>query len=744
MVIEGKVYAMKRLVVVLGGLLALPAFAEVAPFFYDDVAEYADMEWVDDGVVVDDEIVAEESKVAAPVVQPQAVMRAGTNARATSRASASDASVARSATGRAVASRGTTARTTTNVTRGTATRPSVSRAAAQSTGTVRTRRTSAGNAANVARAATVGGTQKLYNANDTTIRTVSSRSSSNSASMARSPSISVSSTTTTKANAATVADIASEMDSLAELTDYCKAQYMACMDNFCNVLDDNQGRCSCSKNLKNYEKTETALKTATEELQEVAQKIQYIGLTADEISTLFTQTEAELAMQNNTDSTKLKNDLDRIKNLIVDVKTGSASAVGDTSGISLDLSNLLSFNISSTGFDLSALFGTGSANTSSVSNQRGETLYKTASARCKTAVLNSCSAQGVDAAVISNAYDMEIDKQCIVYERALSDANTQMVATVRNAKTVLQKARLMVAQQKNQYDLRGCISALDSCMQDDFVCGTDYEECLDPTGKFIVDGAVVEGSMPGMSGGSWGSNGNSLSADKGLYVVWNKDGTGSNIWAPADNNTYTMSKYINETLSLANAKDSSASDMSVFLQNKIGYHDDGNGRNYGMCISVLNKCQDYTYKDGKYLADKNNSVIVNYMARALRQIKASQDNILANYASTCISDVASCLSQNNYNAYDSTGSSNPSDMAIRACLPIINTCRSVTLGLAATDVTGLDLSNIYKWLDSSLQYKYEETCTKSGGTWSSITGDCDCSNAAGKTLVAHECVASGS
>ena len=50
---------MKRLVVVLGGLLALPAFAEVAPFFYDDVAEYADAEMMDDGAVVGDEIVAE-------------------------------------------------------------------------------------------------------------------------------------------------------------------------------------------------------------------------------------------------------------------------------------------------------------------------------------------------------------------------------------------------------------------------------------------------------------------------------------------------------------------------------------------------------------------------------------------------------------------------------------------------------------------------------------------------------------
>ena len=64
------------------------------------------------------------------------------------------------------------------------------------------------------------------------------------------------------------------------------------MDNFCNVLDDNQGRCSCSANLSNYAETEEALKQATEDLQDVALQIQYIGLTADEVETLFTQTEA--------------------------------------------------------------------------------------------------------------------------------------------------------------------------------------------------------------------------------------------------------------------------------------------------------------------------------------------------------------------------------------------------------------------------------------------------------------------
>ena len=685
---------MKRLVVVLGGLLALPAFAEVAPFFYDDVAEYTDVEMTDDGAVVGDEIVAEDV-AAAPVVQPKPVVRMNASTRNASRAIPSSVSLGNRASNssRAVASRGTTtARTGTVVNRGTASRA----ATTQNTGTVSARSASNGGAS-VARAGnvttrTVSGTtgdittdntttNPLYLPNDTS--RVGMR---RSASVARAPSIaSVSvSNNNTVVTAESVKEMTSTMDTLAELSDYCKAQYHACMDNFCNVLDDNQGRCSCSKNVKNYEKTENALKAATEELQEVAQKIQYIGLSKDEITTLFSETEAEVAMRGSSDSSQIKSNLDKIKNMIVDVKTGTASTVMDTGGISLDLSNLLSFNIDSTGFDLTALFGGASSNTSSVSNQRGETLYKTAASRCKAAVLTSCISQGVDAAVITNSYDLEIDKQCVAYERALSDSNTQMSATVRNAKTVLQKARLMVAQQKNQYDLRGCISALDSCMQDDYVCGSDYEYCLDPSGKYIVDGAIVVGSLPGKALTDAASNAGMF--NDGLYVTWKNGSTYA--WDAGGSQNGDLAAYINGTVS-GNVTESSPI-MSKFLQYKIGYN--SGGKNYGMCMSVLNKCQDYTYTNGTYNA--KNNVVIEYMYRVLPRIKASQDTLLSAYAENCISDVTSCLSSNNYGSTEAS-----KKIAVNACKSLITTCMSVNGNVAAN----IDPTQMGTWADNVYQ-----------------------------------------
>lgn len=658
---------MKRFIAVLSGLLVLPAFAEVAPIFYDGVIEYSDEE--PSGEEID---AATETVVVAPVAQPSSVNPRTANRNA-SRAVPSTASAnvsSRANAGRVTASNRTasnavTARTATNASaRGTVSRVSTRAARSATNGTQQiatTRRAMQTTPTTAARASIVQTdtvNTPLYTGR------VSSRAS---AVRARIPTISsTSSNVVTTAESA--ADATQTMDELAQITDFCKAQYTSCMDNFCNVLDDNQGRCSCSKNIKNYAKTEEALKAATEALQDVAQQIQYVGLSADEIETLFTQTEAEIQMQSTQDNTQLKNDLDRIKNLIVDVKGGSASTVSDA-GMGFNLSGLLDFSIDSTGFDLASLFGTTTADTSSISNQRGETLYKTAAARCKSAVLTNCAAQGVDISVIANSYDMEIDKQCIAYERSLTDTNAEMNQTVRNAKGVLQRARLMVAQQKNSYDLRGCVNALDSCMQDDYVCGTDYEYCLDPTGKYIVDGEIVVGSTPGyvVSSSALTAPGIDYGESKTLYSTWFYD---NNKYAfGTDNDKGTLADYINKTVT-STAQTQTSDIMSNYLLYKIGYNEDG--KNYGMCMSVLNKCQDYTYT-GTTAANRTynpaNDVVKEYLQRTLTKIKVAQDEVIADYAENCITDVSSCLATNNYEKSN--------NIAINACRAQIRTCMSV-------------------------------------------------------------------
>lgn len=493
---------MKRFISVLSGLLVLPAFAEVAPVYYDEVVEYADDATMaeDSAESVAQKNVGQRTNINRSTSATRAISSGATTSSRTNTASRAVASSPRTAT--SGTSRGTVARTAkTATTRGTSnasravtsrnaqtSKPVTARVGVYNSQVMSGDRTSGGITVIPA-----SGNTALYNPSGSSRVGVANRRASARISTPVAPV-----TTTTTITQEDVTSTTNNLTNIAELTDYCKAQYAACMDNYCNILDDNQGRCSCSKNIKNYEKIEQTLAQATEDFQSVVQQIRYIGLTSDQIEALFTETEAELTMKSTTDSSRLKNSLDSIKKKIVDVSTPSAAS-NVTSGLTLDMNGLLTADFSA-GFDLNSFLNMNN-NSSSVSNQRGEQLYKTAANRCKTAVLNSCTTQGIDANIITNAYDLEIDKQCVLYERSLNDANAEMKQNVTNATTILQQARLLLAQNKNSYDLRGCIAAVDSCMQDEYICGTDYELCLDPTGKYLANGEIVKGGTPGVSGG---------------------------------------------------------------------------------------------------------------------------------------------------------------------------------------------------------------------------------------------------
>ena len=703
---------MKRFIVVLSSLLVLPAFAEVAPVYYEDTFEYAD------DILDDADVVAEEMEVATPAAQSASPR--GTANRSTSRATSQRANAVspRSNTSsRAVSSRTTR---TTSVLRPT-------RVSARGTNTVKpvTARISANDSAIPAVKKTSSSTVKtLTDSGDSLYksRSVSTRRASASI---RSAASLTPTTTTPVLTEQDVTETTDNLTAIAELTEYCKAQYAACMDNYCNVLDDNQGRCSCSKNVKNYEKTEQALTTATENFQEAVQKIKYIGLSADQINSLFAETEAELTMKSNSDKSQIKSSLDSIKKKILDVSTPTASSV--TTGITMDVSGLLNADFT-TGFDLSAFLGTNGNTTNSVSNQRGEQLFKTATARCKTAVLNSCTAQGIDANVITNSYDLEIDKQCIVYERNLNEANAEMRANISNAANILQQARLMLAQNKNSLDVRGCVAAIDSCMQDEYVCGDNYELCLDPTGKYLASGDIVKGSAPGVSGGTYG-NETELTNETinswvsggmyGLYSAWNyQNGTVGGI-APdritSNNTTSTTfnawslgkSENLNEYIDAAMTtwkskyKDTVATDdMAMYLLQKIGYIDKDN-KIHGMCASVMKQCQDYTFNTSKSSSSykPDNEVVRQYLAAALTKIKLQQDSILADYAEDCRTDVSSCLSTNGYD--ENNTKITASQAAVNACRSEITTCMSVG-GYMPKDASTLTLRKMSDWVAAML------------------------------------------
>ena len=740
---------MKRFIAVLSGLLVLPAFAEIAPVYYDEIIEYTD-EMMNESDTQNDKVVNEqEAKQQKPVVVQRNVAgrsisrvtsAASTASNTNSRANTSSRVVASSPRNAQQTQRGTVSRTTKKQT--TPTRAAVvsrSRANTSRTAKTTTARNGTNNKPVTAR---VSANNTVISSLRTNTGTSSSRILTDSGDplyisgtgsrvgiVGRRSAVALSGGNNTPViTSEDISDTTSKLTNLAELTDYCKAQYAQCMDNYCNVLDDNQGRCSCSANIKTYEKTEQSLATITENFQDVVQKIKYIGLTQAQIEALFSETEAELAMKSNSDTSQLKNSLDAIKKKIVDVSSGSTVA-SLSDGIAFDLSGLLTTDFSSTTvFDLNSFLGN-----SKVSNQRGASLFNTATQRCKTAVLNSCVSQGIDSKVITNSYDLAIDKQCIEYERSLNEANAEMRNNVRNAQTILQQARLLLAQQRNAYDLRGCVAALDECMQDEYVCGDDYDLCLDPTGKYLANGEIVKGGTPGIAGGSV-KNQQSITAETiekwkscgmyGLYSTWDyKDSanddtcectgtgtslqckfSGSNAWGGGTGenlNAYIDEKVEDWVKNYKSTKLSDNKDMATYLLNRVGWIDSKKDKVYGMCAQVLKQCQDYTFDsqgpNKNYKVD--NEVIRQYLSLALTKIKLRQDSIISDYAETCWSDVYSCLATNSYD--ESNTNSTVSNTAVNACRSEIATCMSVT-GYQPSDNTTLTLAAMSDWVRSKL------------------------------------------
>ena len=459
-----------------------------------------------------------------------------------------------------------------------------------------------------------------------------------------------------------ISEAKERLEQTAELNKSCQEQYNDCMDQFCAVIDANQGRCSCSSNLTKYTKVEEAVKAANAELNSVAQRIRYVGLSADEIRAILTETEAEAALSGQKDTTETRNMLAEIEDLIKDPTSSSASYSESSFGLDLNL------DFSSDSADMFSLDFLNLDSNSSFSNLRGTDLYNAARNRCST-ILNQCKGAGATPKQITGNYDLAIDKDCIAYEKGLKKMNETLVSNVRSAELMLQKARLAVLQNKNQYDAKGCIAALDSCMRDDMVCGDDYFKCVDPTKRYIDEnGEVVLGQNITMitqfmdDYNNANINKSFLDTARDVTIDYDESGTCSD-----------------------NCADGSY--VTKYLLEKIGTG--ARATDGGLCRAVLDKCQYYTYKENQYVW--NNDIVLNYIQRAMVNIRAAQQSIISDYASNCMVDVAQCYNNQvtQVNTWSSSASINSVyDVMRGACRNVALTCGyAIFAGPPALDPT---------------------------------------------------------
>lgn len=448
-------------------------------------------------------------------------------------------------------------------------------------------------------------------------------------------------TTPTAESIAAAKDI---LEKTADLNNTCQQQYNECMDQFCAVVDANQKRCSCSANLDKYARVQKAVEDANSELNDVAQKIRYVGLSADEIHAILSATEAELAMSKTRDNTQTRSMLDDIADMIKDPTSSISYSTTSDGNLLLDMD----FDFSS---DSSDLFGlemfTGS---NDISSKRGKDLYKEATKRCKN-VLNQCKDAGGTESQITGNYDLAIDKDCIAYEQGLDKLNKQLVSNVRSANLMLQKARLAVLENNNEYDIKGCVGALENCMLDDMVCGDNYVKCIDPTKRYI---------------------------DENGSVVLGKNIANITAFMENYNNSNINDDFIKAASTDTTCPNGDGACIVNYLMTKIGTGQ--TVKDGGLCRAVLDKCKQFTYtgntaKTQKY--DPYNDVVVNYIQRAMVNIKASQAQIISDYASSCIADISTCYNQqiNQINSLSTTANvNNIYSIMTGACYNVALTC----------------------------------------------------------------------
>ncbi len=452
--------------------------------------------------------------------------------------------------------------------------------------------------------------------------------------------------------AESLAEATERLEQTAALNKSCQEQYNECMDQFCKVVDVNQGRCSCSSNLSRYTKVEDAVKDANTQLNEVAQRIRYVGLSADEIRAIMNATEAEEALSGTKDVSETRNMLEEIEELIRNPVAGSSSY---SSGAYADLDIDLDFSADSG--DLFSLDFLDVNTTGNFSNLRGSELYNAAKGRCNS-VLKQCKSAGATVTQITGNYDLAIDKDCVAYEQGLTKMNETLVSNVRSANRMLQKARLAVLQNKNQYDAKGCIGALETCMKDDMVCGEDYFKCVDPTKMYIDENGEVV-----------------LGQNISQILDFMKDYNNAEINADSLQDLGSLSitpENCKESKPGANGKC-----IVKYLLTKIGTGQEVVEN--GLCRAVLEKCQSYTYESNAANAKYKpyNDIVVNYIQRAMVNIRAAQQNIISKYASSCMVDVADCYNKQvtQVNSWSSSANVKSVAMVMRgACKNVALTC----------------------------------------------------------------------
>ena len=290
--------------------------------------------------------------------------------------------------------------------------------------------------------------------------------------------------TTHTTHGATVSPRAASSTTTVDLTEtrtgaayeQCKNAYFACMDQFCQLKNDDYRRCSCSDRVLELAEIRDVMQDAGNQLTVFNENLDTVGMTAAQATAMKTASEGENALTSDKSASKAL--LQAIMNSI----RGEDSTVGGK------FTDLNSINIS---FNTANAFGTLDAG-AAIAAYNGKNLYTAVYPQCRNAVRADCNDASLQRAI--NAYLMAIEQDCNTVQTAIETTQKQMKSAVRESSAMLDLARVENRRKHNSDDITTCVNNVESAILSEEVCGANYHKCLD-NGEFIdiSTGAPIAG-----------------------------------------------------------------------------------------------------------------------------------------------------------------------------------------------------------------------------------------------------------
>ena len=382
--------------------------------------------------------------------------------RQSATASASNSTISRTASTKAAAARNVTARTATS-------QPLTSRTAQQGATISRTDSTTTG------RSATARTTQAVTPTTTARSGATVSRSATAVPTSTRGTTTARSGVAVSRAAIDTVSDVVADTRTGAEY-EQCKTAYFNCMDQFCQLKNDDYRRCSCSNRVFDLAETRSIMQDASDQLTVFTENLDVVGMTAAQATAMKTATEGENALTSDTSASKQL--LQAIMN----------SIRGDDATVGGKYSDLNSITLS---FDTVNAFGTADAG-QIIATYNGLNLYNAVYPQCRQAVRADCTDAQLQRAI--TAYLMAVEQDCNAVQSALENQQKQMKSAVRESSAMLDLARVENRQNHNSSDMATCLTEVENAILSEEVCGAGYHKCLD-NGEFIdvSTGAPIAG-----------------------------------------------------------------------------------------------------------------------------------------------------------------------------------------------------------------------------------------------------------